>query len=72
MVSPNSAAQRAILALLLRFIPGLYPYNRSGRLSRSMGATYCWGVPRGIVLGFEEGEVGMEGGRLRTRGSLAE
>ena len=43
------------------------------KVSRSMGATYCWGIPRGIVLGF--GEVwgdGMDGGRLRTRGSLAE
>ena len=33
---------------------------------------YCWGVPRGIVLGFPEVGDGMEGGRFRTRGFLAE
>ena len=37
-------------------------------MSRSMGATYCWGIPRGMVLGLGEIGVGMEGGRLRTRG----
>ena len=41
-------------------------------LSRSMGATYCWGIPRGIVLGLGEVGEGMEGGRLRTRGWSAE
>ena len=42
-------------------------------LSRSMGVTYCWGVPRSMVFGLGEfGGEGMVGGRLRTRGFLAE
>jgi len=41
-------------------------------VSRSMGATYCWGIPRGIELGLGEIGDGTEGGRLRTRGFLAE
>ena len=41
-------------------------------MSRSMGATYCWGIPRGIVFGLGEIGEGMEGGRFRTRGLLAE
>jgi len=41
-------------------------------LSRSMGVTYCWGIPRGIVFGLGEVGDGIEGGRLRTRGLLAE
>ena len=39
-------------------------------LSRLLGVAYCWGVPRGIVLGLV-GD-GMDGGRLSTRGLLAE
>ena len=41
-------------------------------MSRSMGVTYCWGIPRGIVFGLGEDGDGMEGGRLRMRGLLAE
>ena len=41
-------------------------------MSGLLGVAYCWGVPRGIVLGFGDVGEGMEGGRLRTRGFLAE
>ena len=41
-------------------------------MSRLLGVAYCWGVPRGIVFGFGEVGEGMEGGRLSTRGLLAE
>ena len=37
-----------------------------------LGVVYCWGVPRGIVLGFDEVGEGVEGGRFSTRGFLAE
>ena len=41
-------------------------------MSRLLGVAYCWGVPSGIELGFGEVGEGMEGGRLSTRGFLAE
>ena len=41
-------------------------------MSRLLGVAYCWGVPRGIVLGFGEMGEGIEGGRLSTSGFLAE
>ena len=42
------------------------------RLSQLLGVAYCWGIPRGIELGFSEVGEGMKGGRLSTRGFLAE
>ena len=41
-------------------------------MSWLLGVAYCWGVPRGIVLGLEVVGDGMEGGRFRTNGFLAE
>ena len=41
-------------------------------VSQLLGVAYCWGVPSGIALGFGEVGEGMEGGRLSTRGFLAE
>ena len=52
-------------------IPINLSYHNS-TMSRSMGATYCWGIPRGIVFGLGEVGDGTEGGRLRTRGLVAE
>ena len=37
-----------------------------------LGMAYCWGVPRGIVLGFGDVGEGIEGGRLSTRVFRAE
>ena len=42
------------------------------QVSQLLGVAYCWGVPRGIVFGLGEVGVGTEGGRLSTRGFLAE
>ena len=39
-------------------------------VSRLLGVAYCWGVPRGIVLGLV-GD-GIDGGRLSTSGFEAE
>ena len=41
-------------------------------MSRVLGVAYCWGVPRGIVLGFGEVGEGIDGGWFRTSGFLAE
>ena len=41
-------------------------------MSQLLGVAYCWGVPRGIVLGFGEAGEGIDGGRLSMRGFRAE
>ena len=54
-------------------IPGeVVKDKRMREVSRLLGVAYCWGVPRGIVLGFGDVGDGMEGGRLSTSGFLPE